>query len=75
MFERSIFAKVKNINILIHEILNTKPQYKQLYNNLPIYEFELVDWPKNIVGFAKTANYRPKKFKSLYEAKLLAIDD
>ncbi len=35
----------------------------------------MVDWPKNVLGLAKTANYRPKKFKSLYDAKLLAIDD
>ena len=32
MFERSIFGKVKTINILIQDILNSKPQYKQLYN-------------------------------------------
>ena len=32
MFERFIFGKVKNINELIRDVLNTKLNYKKLYN-------------------------------------------
>lgn len=32
MFERFVFGKVKNINELIREVLNTKLHYKKLYN-------------------------------------------
>lgn len=75
MFERSIFAKVKNINSLVQEIISTQPQYKQLYNNLTLIHegLEVVEWPKNVLGLAKTTSYRQKKFKSLCDAKLYCL--
>jgi hypothetical protein len=71
MFEKSVFGKVKNINLLVQEILNTKPQYKALYNCQFQEDEELgaVEWPKSIQGLGKisnssSCNYRSEGFKT-----------
>ena len=69
MFERSIYGKVKNINLLIQGILNTKQQYKSLYNCQFSDDQQLnaTEWPNNIQGLFKAAKLeqnKPKKIKS-----------
>ena len=70
MFERFVFCKVKNINELIREVLNTKLHYKKLYNFYFFDDKELknTEWPENIPGLAKPKVESPtkiKKYKSI----------
>lgn len=55
MFERFVFGKVKNINELIRDVLNTKLHYKKLYNFYFFDDSQLkgVEWPDGIPGLAK----------------------
>jgi hypothetical protein len=72
MFERFVFGKVKNINILIQEVLNSKLHYKKLYNFYFYDDKQLkdVEWPKNIPGLVKPVKFtavKMRKFKSMVE--------
>ena len=63
MFERFIFGKVKNINELIKEVLNTKLHYVKLYNFYFYDDKELkhLCWPSNIPGLCKPKVESPTK--------------
>ena len=65
MFERFVFGKVKNINELIREVLNTKLHYMKLYNFYFYDDKELkhLAWPSNIPGLSKPKVESPSKNK------------
>lgn len=80
MFERFIFGKVKNINVLIQEIMNNKIHYKQLYNCYFSEDSQLkdVEWPRNILGLTKATRMelsKLRKLKSISETKIASNDD
>ena len=80
MFERFIFGKVKNINVLIQEIMNNKIHYKQLYNCYFSEDVQLkdVEWPRNILGLTKATRIelsKLRKLKSISETKIASNDD
>jgi hypothetical protein len=66
MFERYVFGKVKNINNLIQEVLNTKLHYQKLYNFYFNEESDIkeIEWPKNIIGLQKQVNNGLNKSKT-----------
>lgn len=80
MFERFIFGKVRNINVLIQEIMNSKIHYRQLYNCY-FQEDPLLrdaDWPRNVLGLIKANRIevsKLRKLKSISETKLTTNDD
>lgn len=47
MFEKYVYGKVKNINELIREVLNSKLHYRELYNFYFYNDQELKNtkWP------------------------------
>lgn len=67
MFERSIFGKVKNINLLVQDILTSKPHYKALYNCQFTDHEQLaaVDWPRNIQGLSKPTKNDPNRIRKV----------
>lgn len=80
MFERFIFGKVKNINVLIQEIMNNKIHYKQLYNCYFSEDAQLkdVEWPRNILGLTKASRMelsKLRKLKSISETKIASNDE
>ena len=68
MFEKYVYGKVKNINELIRQILNSKLHYRELYNFYFYNDNELKNtkWPDNIPGLVKPKfTQKLKRFKSL----------
>lgn len=47
MFEKYVYGKVKNINELIREVLNSKLHYRELYNFYFVNDHQLknIQWP------------------------------
>ena len=71
MFEKYVYGKVKNINELIRDVLNSKLHYRELYNFYFYNDGELksLEWPENIPGLVKPKPQRLKRFRSLQEPK------
>jgi hypothetical protein len=71
---------VRNINVLIQEIMNSKIHYKQLYNCYFQEDPSLrdADWPRNVLGLTKANRIeisKLRKLKSISETKLAGSDD
>jgi Leucine-rich repeat (LRR) protein len=67
MFEKYVYGKVKNINELIREVLNSKLHYRELYNfYFNDNQLKNIEWPENIPGLVKPkVHHKLKRFKSL----------
>lgn len=67
-----MYGKVKNINELIRDVLNSKLHYRELYNFYFFNDRELknVEWPESIPGLLKPKFHQKlRRFKSMQEPK------